>query len=900
MATVRPGVLVYEEFATLSTTPAVPSLNCLIAGASVWIQDFPDDILTNQVVGGVYGSLHAAATGSAGNPASGTQVTMADAPGNVVGAVLNTSSVNAYLGSANVSLAVGSDMTVTAGSPTVSSATVNFGLAGVQPGDTLVITDGAGTPNTLIETVVTVNGASLTLSSEIPASLTTLVTLPGATLITASVQPGDVLAVTASSTPGDVAVANYLVVRPISQTQLQVAGTSPFAGVGTVTSLTATIFAGNTTTARVPSTTYLSAVTSASFVPSSSIKFRVERTLTNQLVPSSYVATPGTPTTNTINILGGISLAVPGSGACPVTYATPIYIAYLSTRQDLATVQELQGAQSIVGTVGRIDARNPLAVGASLALANTATPIQVFGVTTDNLAGYNAMAAAIQSRKDIYAVVPLNSDINIISALNADFVNLASPTYAVSNGVAQKFRVVLGSPGSLPLTSTLVQPTFTAATQTNGSALSGITQITFPSGSLITGNVQPGDSLVVTMTSAAGDITYIALGTYLVGHVDSATVLQVDPSTPFVAAGTLNITCAINAPSGTARTGWTSAALTGVVTAAHPALHLDLYDPSATFVNAGVIPGDIIEMPQNPTQTSFSVNSQYVVATVVSNQRLRIVNNGPDTALVANELPYGVSRSSPDTVIPTTQTLAYEVLRKLTTTGQVSALVAVAQSLNSSRAVICWPDQVQVDGLVNGGLARSPSAPLTLMPAGNQPGFYLAACLGGLTAGNPSQQGFTNMSIAGISLLLDSNTYFSDSQISAISNGGWLVFVQDTATALPYIVHQLTTNVSTLQFGEYSMVKNFDFVAVFYQDILQPFIGKWNVTTDTLNAMRTAVNAGTSELSLLSVPRIGAPILNATITSLAQNATSADRVDLFMQVGFPAPLNTVGLYVVSS
>jgi hypothetical protein len=895
MAAARPGVLVYEEFATLSTTPAVPSLNCLIAGASVWIQDFPDDILTNKVAGGVYGTAQAAATGAAGNPTSGTQVTMADAPGNVVGAVLNTSSVNAYLGSANVALAFGSDMTVTAGSPTVSSAGVSFGLAGVQPGDTLIITDGAGTPNTLVETIVTVNGASLTLSSEIPASLTTLVNLPGATLITAGVQPGDVLTVTASSTPGDVAVASYLVVRPINQTQLQVANTSPFAGVGTVTSLTATIFVGNTATARVASTTYLSAVTSAGFVPAAgTIKFRVERTLTNQLVPASYVSTPGTPTTNTINILGGIAVAVPGSGTCPVTYATPIYIAYLSTRQDLAQVQELRGAQSIVGTVGRIDSRNPLAVGASLALANTATPIQVFGVTTDNLSGYNAMAAAIQSRKDIYAVVPLNSDINIIASLNANFTNLASPTYAVSNGVAQKFRVVLGSPGSLPLTSTLVQSTFTGATQTNGSTLTTPLQLTSPGATFSASGVLPGDLLVVTVGANAG------VSTHLVAHVVSDTVLTVDPSTPFLTAGTdASFSATIAHPATPASHIVTIATVSSTI-AVHAALYLDLYDPSATFVNAGVIPGDIIEMPQNPTQTSFAVNSQYVVATVVSNQRLRIVNNGPDTALVANELPYGVSRSSPDTAIPTTQTLAYEVLRKLTTAGQVSALVAVAQSLNSSRAVICWPDQVQVDGLVNGGLARSPSAPLTLMPAGNQPGFYLAACLGGLTAGNPSQQGFTNMSIAGISLLLDSNTYFSDSQISAISNGGWLVFVQDTATALPYIVHQLTTNVSTLQFGEYSMVKNFDFVAAFYQDILQPFIGKWNITTDTLNAMRTAVNAGTSELSLLSVPRIGAPILNATITSLAQNITSADRVDLFMQVGFPAPLNTVGLYVISN
>ena len=41
MAAQRPVVLVFQEFATLSSSPATPELNVLVAGPAYWIQDFP-------------------------------------------------------------------------------------------------------------------------------------------------------------------------------------------------------------------------------------------------------------------------------------------------------------------------------------------------------------------------------------------------------------------------------------------------------------------------------------------------------------------------------------------------------------------------------------------------------------------------------------------------------------------------------------------------------------------------------------------------------------------------------------------------------------------------------------------------------------------------------------------
>ena len=168
-----------------------------------------------------------------------------------------------------------------------------------------------------------------------------------------------------------------------------------------------------------------------------------------------------------------------------------------------------------------------------------------------------------------------------------------------------------------------------------------------------------------------------------------------------------------------------------------------------------------------------------------------------------------------------------------------------------------------------------------------------------MTAGLPAQQGFTNLGIAGVSQIYDSNTYFSDDQITQLSDGGWYVFAQQTPQALPFTIHQLTTNPSTLESGEFSVVKNFDFVSLFFVDILEEFLGQYNVTPDTLTLLGAAMNTGAQLLLLRTVAKIGAPLLSFSITSLSVSPTSADRVLIYCAVGIPNPLNVIELHLVA-
>lgn len=631
------------------------------------------------------------------------------------------------------------------------------------------------------------------------------------------------------------------------------------------------------TVAAVASDTSLSVtsdVPTSPFTPGAAQTYRVERQLNDVTIDASFVSTNG----NIVRIAGGVTLPVVGQGSHVVSYAV-VYEQYRSLRQDLVDLDTIESEADIESKIGRIDARNPLAVGAFVSLQNTTSVVQYVGTLTDDLPGHETVRDHINARSDVYAIMPLTTDVSIFAMWNADCLGLAQPDN--TRGRPQRFRVVIGN-GTLPITKTIIQPSATGAPmQVTSSSGGQITKVTLTgTASLITDGVIPGDILTVTVSSVLGTI---ALGSYPVAAVLTATALEVDATTPFAAAGTVNITCEIFHADGTTPR-IASTALTGVLTVAAPDYFLILKDPSGTFVASGVAAGDLIQIPVDPnaTITDTSVFTTLVVNNVISDQRLQVVNNGQDSSTVMNELPHGVKRGGGALVGATA--VNYQVLRTLSKDQQISDLIALSQSFNSSRTILVWPDKCDVAGVIGGT---------------KQPGFYLACAVGGMTAGLPSQQGLTNLGIAGVSQIYDSNTYFSDSQLTDLSNGGWYVFAQQTPQSLPYTIHQLTTNPSTLESGEFSVVKNFDFVALFFVDILEDFLGQYNVTDATIGLIESALNTGGDLLKQRTVAKIGAPLTSFAVTDIGVSPTSGDRVITHLAIGLPKPLNVIELHLVA-
>ncbi len=409
-----------------------------------------------------------------------------------------------------------------------------------------------------------------------------------------------------------------------------------------------------------------------------------------------------------------------------------------------------------------------------------------------------------------------------------------------------------------------------------------------------------GVSTVISGNFAGGNVTQ--------GDVVAALTAGTGVTVPFT--GSVNLTATAAADSTAVTAPLVAAALStdNVGTdnlssaAVLDAIYGKLFDSAATFLTDGVIPGDVLEIPLAPNGVFADgvTVRRFEVDQVLSEQRIQIKNivSGSyvnNTSTVESELPHLDDRRGLGSTV-TQGSIRYKVTRELTKDQQVTSLIAMAQSLRSQRAVLCWPDRVEVADLVDGSKPRNADGTAALADA--QPGTYLSAAVGGMTAGLPNHQGFTNLGIAGIRRLQHSNGYFTARQLSRLSDGGWMVFVQDDPAALPYCIHQLTTDASALQTGEYSMVKNFDYLSRFYIAIIQSYIGTWNVNEETLGFLRQALNLGTQQLKSRRVARIGAPLIDGTVRSVAISDASADRVELYMDLDRPVPLNTLGLHLV--
>ena len=380
--------------------------------------------------------------------------------------------------------------------------------------------------------------------------------------------------------------------------------------------------------------------------------------------------------------------------------------------------------------------------------------------------------------------------------------------------------------------------------------------------------------------------------------------------TNYVDANTVDIANATPYSSATGswieRYAYTSVAVVAMSCTASIELNDDLFnkltDASAQFLTNQVLPGDRIEFPLDPNDyTSGAFDGRvlsYRVSTVQNENNLLIANGEDDTGSVAKELPHYFARDFQDRYLDNTtpNALRYRIRRTLSLDEQVLALITMAQSVSSKRLALMWPDLVEVTDLRDGSLPRS--IPSTRALAGLQPSTYLACAVGGVIAAVPPQAGLTNGSFIGFKRVVHAQGYFSEMQLTNISEGGFFVCMQRTPTALPECIHQLTTSPTAIETGELSVVKNVDFLSKFFQDLLGSFIGQYNVLPETLNEIYRAVDDGAQNLIGRRIARFGAPLLEGTITSLAVSEFSADRVELFFRGRVARPLNTVGFHLV--
>jgi len=277
---------------------------------------------------------------------------------------------------------------------------------------------------------------------------------------------------------------------------------------------------------------------------------------------------------------------------------------------------------------------------------------------------------------------------------------------------------------------------------------------------------------------------------------------------------------------------------------------------NAKFMSDGVVPGDLVHITAG-TGTPSPIGVIEVLQ-VVNNQKLIIRAAGIAT---------GVS---------------YFITRNLTR-AQQSAIVAGLSNSFGSKRVVHVP---QGAGVVINGVTKY------------LPGYYLACAMAGLISGLPVQQSLTNIGLAGIADVQFGNFYFTRAQMDTMAAAGTCLVVQESQGAIPYFRHSLTTDMTVLPYREVQQVKNIDYLSYYFFDLLKGYIGKWNITADTLQTIRQTVTAGGRQLQGRKLPKIGAPLVDFRIQKLIQDPDNTDRVICELPVKIAAPLNYLNLYLI--
>lgn len=224
--------------------------------------------------------------------------------------------------------------------------------------------------------------------------------------------------------------------------------------------------------------------------------------------------------------------------------------------------------------------------------------------------------------------------------------------------------------------------------------------------------------------------------------------------------------------------------------------------------------------------------------------------------------------------------VVYRVIKDLTLNEQASFLAGYASSFANRRLVHTWPDV----------LAASVNGIATKLP-----GYFAGPVLSALTAGLPSQQGFTNLTVTGFIGRENSDDKFNDTQLDTIAGGGNFIFVQPVPETALLIRHQLTTDLSTIFFQEFSVTKNVDLIAKFFRNLYRPYTGIYNITDNLLDILKTRGESGVAFLKAQRAPRVGAPLRRGQLTGITESETQPDTVEIEVDVSVPLPLNNIKL-----
>ena len=246
------------------------------------------------------------------------------------------------------------------------------------------------------------------------------------------------------------------------------------------------------------------------------------------------------------------------------------------------------------------------------------------------------------------------------------------------------------------------------------------------------------------------------------------------------------------------------------------------------------------------------------VVKVINNSRLRVDNSTAGLVVKADE--YGKA----------------EVHHPFTSAEQAEEIAKTSKWWGTRRVYNVFPSVFMNNGV-------------------KQTGEFAAACVAGLVSSCLPQQPVTNLQITGITDIALTTTTFTKDQLDTIAAGGTFIVTQDLENDKVYIRHQISTAYidNNLNTAELSVTKNVDSISYFFDDLMSPYIGKYNITPELLLVLRNVLESGITSLASTNYGLYGPQLIaqGTEILLLEQDALLKDHVNCNMKLNVPYPFN---------
>lgn len=287
--------------------------------------------------------------------------------------------------------------------------------------------------------------------------------------------------------------------------------------------------------------------------------------------------------------------------------------------------------------------------------------------------------------------------------------------------------------------------------------------------------------------------------------------------------------------------------------------YLTVTSGNADFVTNGVLPGDIARFLYTVNSFGEVTYSSFTVEAVVNEDTLRFRTG------------YSGAVSTPQRV---------EIHRNLKRTQIAAALAEIPTAAPNKQVRYVWPDSIiDEDGL-------------------EVPGYILAAVYAAFVSGIAPQQGVRELVIPGFSSAPRSTTFFNNAQLNVLGEAGF--FVVTSQTGRVYAKYARTSDVSTLDNREESLVRLDDASRYLFHAAVAQFFGKVNTSNDSLAAVRNGLETAKNHAKNDTlITRIGPMLIDAEVEDVRPSVVEPDRVTVAVTTQRGNPLNnaTISLTV---